>query len=105
MPCDGNKAFKEKIYVPVKERPDFNFMGLIIGPRGSNIRIMEQNCGCKIYVRGRGTEVDPDDDLYVLIESDSTDSLELGKKAINDLLFNEEGANQIKLNQLLRIDI
>ena len=31
-----------KIYVPVKEYPDYNFIGLILGPRGFTQRQMEQ---------------------------------------------------------------
>merc|ERR1712012_1234107 len=45
----------EKVYVPVKEHPDFNFVGRILGPRGMTTKQLEQETGCKIMVRGRGS--------------------------------------------------
>ncbi|GJQ69088.1 putative K homology RNA-binding domain protein [Trypoxylus dichotomus] len=45
----------EKVYVPVKEHPDFNFVGRILGPRGMTAKQLEQETGCKIMVRGKGS--------------------------------------------------
>ncbi|KAL8437494.1 hypothetical protein ACSSS7_000876 [Eimeria intestinalis] len=36
--------------------PDYNFMGIIIGPRGCNHKRLEAESGCTISVRGRGTQ-------------------------------------------------
>jgi len=41
-----------KVYIPVEEHPDYNFMGAIIGPRGMNQKRLEQETGCRISVRG-----------------------------------------------------
>ncbi|KAF7651108.1 hypothetical protein LDENG_00115550 [Lucifuga dentata] len=46
---------QEKLYVPVKEYPDFNFVGRILGPRGLTAKQLEAETGCKIMVRGRGS--------------------------------------------------
>lgn len=43
-----------KVPVPVKERPDVNFVGLLLGPRGSTLKRMEDESGAKILLRGRG---------------------------------------------------
>ncbi|CAG0886891.1 unnamed protein product [Cyprideis torosa] len=48
-------ALSEKVYVPYKEHPDFNFVGRILGPRGMTAKQLEQETGCKIMVRGRGS--------------------------------------------------
>lgn len=75
-------TLSEKVYVPVKEHPDvsfshticitcmfgiadwwelsffcvqFNFVGRILGPRGMTAKQLEQETGCKIMVRGKGS--------------------------------------------------
>ncbi|VDK64514.1 unnamed protein product [Cylicostephanus goldi] len=65
----------EKVFVPAKEHPDvshnkscifpfdalilfsiqYNFVGRILGPRGMTAKQLEQETGCKIMVRGRGS--------------------------------------------------
>merc|ERR1711983_488169 len=45
----------EKVYVPVKEHPEFNFVGRILGPRGLTAKQLEQETGCKVMVRGKGS--------------------------------------------------
>eukprot|EP00978_Attheya_sp_CCMP212_P046920 scaffold420312_cov31-Attheya_sp.AAC.1 len=44
-----------KIYVPVEKHPTYNFIGLIIGPRGKTQKDMENKTGCKIAIRGKGS--------------------------------------------------
>ncbi|CAG2182725.1 unnamed protein product, partial [Oppiella nova] len=46
---------QEKVYVPVDEHPEYNFVGRILGPRGMTAKQLEQETGCKIMVRGRGS--------------------------------------------------
>lgn len=38
-----------------QEYPDYNFIGLIIGPRGMTQKQMERDTGAKIAIRGRGS--------------------------------------------------
>ena len=45
----------KKLYVPANEHPDFNFVGRILGPRGKTVKLLEQETGCKIRVRGKGS--------------------------------------------------
>jgi len=42
-----------KIPVPINAFPTFNFIGFILGPRGSNQKRMEKESGAKIYLRGK----------------------------------------------------
>ena len=78
---------QRKIFVPVREHPHYNFIGLIIGPRGNTQKRMQQESGAKIALRGRGSVkdgragraglADPADneDLHVLITADTENSL------------------------------
>eukprot|EP01018_Ginkgo_biloba_P016462 Gb_41039 [translate_table: standard] len=93
------KLYK-KLYIPVKEYPGYNFIGLIIGPRGNTQKRMEKETGAKIVIRGKGsqkegrsqqkwdTKPDPSDneDLHVLLEADNYKSLEEASSMIEKLL-------------------
>ena len=46
---------QEKIFVPVDQHPEYNFVGRILGPRGMTAKQLEQETGCKIMIRGRGS--------------------------------------------------
>ena len=43
-----------KIYVPVKEHPEINYLGLLIGPQGSTQKQLSASTGARIVIRGRG---------------------------------------------------
>jgi len=43
----------KKLFIP--ESGDYNFIGLILGPRGSTQRELEKKSGCKISIRGKGS--------------------------------------------------
>ncbi|TKR82656.1 hypothetical protein L596_016346 [Steinernema carpocapsae] len=69
IPSDGGKKklpdpvgkvalFSRKVYFPTKKFPDFNFFGLIVGPRGMTVKELEEETGCKIMVRGKGSVLD-----------------------------------------------
>ncbi|SOV12645.1 transcription or splicing factor-like protein, putative [Plasmodium sp. gorilla clade G2] len=44
-----------KIEIPIDKYPEYNFMGLIIGPRGCNHKRLEAESGAQISIRGKGT--------------------------------------------------
>lgn len=67
---------KRKIYVPAGS--NFNYTGLIIGPKGANQKRLEEETGCKILVRGKGSQKEgqvpqPDDNepQHVLVVGDT----------------------------------
>ncbi|EFJ27692.1 hypothetical protein SELMODRAFT_77639, partial [Selaginella moellendorffii] len=80
---------QKKLYIPSKEYPGYNFIGLIIGPRGNTQKRMEKETGAKIVIRGKGSvkegrthqkrDVKPDpsenEDLHVLVEADTEEAL------------------------------
>mmetsp|Transcript_24981 Transcript_24981/g.37748 ORF Transcript_24981/g.37748 Transcript_24981/m.37748 type:complete len:605 (+) Transcript_24981:79-1893(+) len=45
----------KKIPIPVEDHPNYNFIGLIIGPRGKTQKELESKTGCKIAIRGKGS--------------------------------------------------
>lgn len=45
----------EKMTIPTKEFPNFNFIGRLLGPRGMTAKQVELDTGCKILVRGHGS--------------------------------------------------
>lgn len=46
---------EEKVAVPVDTNPEYNFIGRLMGPRGMTIKRLEQETGCRLLVRGRGS--------------------------------------------------
>eukprot|EP01121_Diplochlamys_sp_Union-15-3_P005183 TRINITY_DN15521_c0_g1_i1.p1 TRINITY_DN15521_c0_g1~~TRINITY_DN15521_c0_g1_i1.p1 ORF type:complete len:306 (-),score=72.16 TRINITY_DN15521_c0_g1_i1:49-966(-) len=100
----------KKIYIPIKEFPEYNFIGLIIGPRGLTQKKMEKESGAKISIRGKGSvkegkgrtpQPDEDEDLHVLISADTDQQVEIASKLIERLLVPvDEGKNDHKKEQL-----
>ncbi|XP_063244264.1 protein held out wings [Bacillus rossius redtenbacheri] len=119
----------EKVYVPVKEHPDFNFVGRILGPRGMTAKQLEQETGCKIMVRGRGSMRDKkkvglqeeanrgkpnwehlNDELHVLItveDSENRANLKMQRavEEVKKLLVPADGEDELKKRQLMELAI
>ena len=116
----------EKVYVPIKEFPEYNFVGRILGPRGMTAKQLEQETGCKIMVRGRGSMRDRkkeeanrgkpnwehlNDELHVLISCEDSENRARVKLAraieeIRDLLKPVvDGEDEIKKRQLIELAI
>eukprot|EP01133_Synstelium_polycarpum_P005930 gene5930-6869_t len=105
-----NEKKTMKIYIPVKEYPEYNFIGLIIGPRGNTQKKMEKESGAKIAIRGKGSMKDgkttkpqysENDELHVLLTADTQDQLEKAAVLVRQYLVPvEEGKNEHKRQQL-----
>jgi len=50
-----NASLEDKIDVPQDQYPQYNFMGLILGPRGNSLEKIKDRTGCRIIVKGRGS--------------------------------------------------
>ncbi|KAM6951738.1 protein quaking-B isoform 2-T2 [Aplochiton taeniatus] len=117
---------QEKLFVPVKEYPDFNFVGRILGPRGLTAKQLESETGCKIMVRGKGSMRDKkkeelnrgkpnwehlSEDLHVLITVEDTHNRAQIKlhRAIAEvkklLVPAAEGEDNLKKMQLMELAI
>ncbi|KAH8285273.1 hypothetical protein KR054_007072 [Drosophila jambulina] len=45
----------QKVFVPVKQYPKFNFVGKILGPKGNSLRRLQDETQCKIAIKGRSS--------------------------------------------------
>lgn len=45
----------EKVLVPIKEFPKFNFVGKILGPQGNSLKRLQEITGARIGVYGKGS--------------------------------------------------
>ncbi|KAK8530832.1 hypothetical protein V6N13_030767 [Hibiscus sabdariffa] len=106
---------QKKLYIPMKEYPGYNFIGLIIGPRGNTQKRMEKETGAKIVIRGKGSvkegrfqqkrDMKPDpsenEDLHVLVEAETQESLDAAAAMLEKLLHPvDEVLNEHKRQQL-----
>merc|ERR1712156_645484 len=118
-------TLSEKVYVPIKEYPDFNFVGRILGPRGMTTKQLEQETGCKIMVRGKGSMRDKkkedqnrgkpnwehlNDELHVLITVEDSENraqmkLQRAVEEVKKLLTVSEGEDELKKRQLMELAI
>ncbi|KAJ9161182.1 Branchpoint-bridging protein [Coniochaeta hoffmannii] len=107
---------QEKVYVPVNDYPEINFIGLLIGPRGNTLKKMETESGAKIAIRGKGSvkegkgrsdaahSSNQEEDLHCLIMADTEEKVNKAKKLIHNVIETAasipEGQNELKRNQL-----
>ncbi|XP_030054856.1 KH domain-containing, RNA-binding, signal transduction-associated protein 2 isoform X2 [Microcaecilia unicolor] len=83
----SNKNIKlsERVLIPVKQYPKFNFVGKLLGPRGNSLKRLQEETGAKMSILGKGSMRDKakeeelrksgeakyvhlSDELHVLIE-------------------------------------
>ncbi|KAL8787551.1 MAG: hypothetical protein Q9195_007723 [Heterodermia aff. obscurata] len=113
-PSDYRRPTKtqEKVYVPVNDYPEINFIGLLIGPRGNTLKKMETESLAKIAIRGKGSVKEgkgrsdaahtsnQEEDLHCLIMADTEEKVNKAKKLIHNAASIPEGQNELKRNQL-----
>ncbi|MCJ1366588.1 hypothetical protein MMC16_005717 [Acarospora aff. strigata] len=117
-PSDYRRPTKtqEKVYVPVNDYPEINFIGLLIGPRGNTLKKMETESQAKIAIRGKGSVKEgkgrsdaahtsnQEEDLHCLIMADTEEKVNKAKKLIHNVIETAasipEGQNELKRNQL-----
>jgi splicing factor 1 len=101
-----------KLYVPQDKYPDYNFIGLIIGPRGKTHREMETETGCKIAIRGKGSaragrpdsHADADQPLHVVITGDTEKQVLAAVRRVSALLVpTDDEKNEHKKKQLFEL--
>ena len=99
--------------MPVREHPEVNFLGLLIGPRGATQKQLQEMSGAKILIRGKGSQREPypghvghpddDDELHVSIEG-TDEAVEKALKEVEQILFNPEQAMRLKHEQLTNLE-
>lgn len=117
---------ERKLFVPVAQNPEYNFVGRILGPRGLTAKQLEQETQCKIMVRGRGSMRDKrkedanrnkpnwehlNEQLHVLITTNDTDNraqlkLDRAEAEVKKLLVpRADGEDDLKKKQLMELAI
>ncbi|KAL3914238.1 MAG: hypothetical protein SGILL_006185, partial [Bacillariaceae sp.] len=105
----------KKIRIPIEEHPQYNFIGLIIGPRGKTQKELESKTGCKIAIRGRGSVKDgargrrdgkvmesDDEPLHVVITGDDQRSVDAATDMIEQMLVVIDDEKNVHKQQQLR---
>ncbi|KAJ3404448.1 hypothetical protein HDU80_002846 [Chytriomyces hyalinus] len=117
-PADYKKPTKaaEKYFLPARDFPEINFIGLLIGPRGNTLKKMESESGAKISIRGRGSvkegksrsdgQLAPgeEEDLHCLVVAPTEGQVKIAIKLIEKIVETAatipEGQNELKRMQL-----
>ncbi len=97
-PADLKQGIKvqKKLYLPAKQYPQVNFIGLLIGPRGKTLKKLEADTGTVISIRGKGSvkvgkirdAVQPgdDDELHCLITAEGEDRVDKAIEIIQNIV-------------------
>ena len=104
-----------KVPIPIDKHPTYNFIGLIIGPRGKTQKELEAKTGCKIAIRGRGSVKEgargrrdgkfmegDDEPLHVVITGDDQKSVDAATDMINQMLVVIDDEKNVHKQQQLR---
>lgn len=105
----------QKITIPVDKHPNYNFIGLIIGPRGKTQKELEAKTGCKIAIRGKGSvkegargrrdgQADPGDyePLHVVVTGDDPRAVDAAATMIQEMLVVLDDERNVHKQQQLR---
>ncbi|CAG9531010.1 unnamed protein product [Cercopithifilaria johnstoni] len=122
--ASGKKVFlQEKIFVPVNEYPNYNFVGRILGPRGMTAKQLEEESGCRIMIRGRGSTREGSssrqtiyndnmkEELHILVQCEDFEerAKEKIKRAVECIRYMlippPEGEDELKRKQLMELSI
>lgn len=113
MPSDSLRRAQcmEKLWIPTKKYPGINFVGLLIGPRGTELRKMERESGAKISIRGKGAvkegksnQPGAEEELHAYITADCEEKIHAATKCVNRIISiavsSPETDNELKKQQL-----
>lgn len=94
----------EKVFIPT-DNPEFNFFSLLVGPRGSTQKRLQETTGAHINIRGHDKGGDPaadgaeQEEMHVLIEG-TEEQVTAAKAEVEKILFDPEEAQRLKAAQL-----
>lgn len=88
--------------VPIPTYTGFNYAGLIIGPKGANQKRLEEETGCKILIRGRGSQKEGQtpqlgdfDDPHVLVAGNNEEQVGKAVQQIEKIIFADEKTRNV----------
>lgn len=101
------RRLQDKFWLPVREYPDINFMGLLLGPRGQTLRNLEAGSGARISIRGRGSVrngsgagADSNEDLHCIVQADSEEAVDKALELLDALVARVTTDGNLKREQL-----
>lgn len=105
----------KKIPIPIEKHPNYNFIGLIIGPRGKTQKELEAKTGCKIAIRGKGSVKEgargrrdgkvmegDNEPLHVVISGDDQRAVDAAADMIEQMLVVIDDEKNVHKQQQLR---
>lgn len=101
-----NDASKIKRKIVLPKDSNFNYTGLLIGPKGNNQKQLEEKTGCKILVRGKGSQnptgdAEDEEDLHVIVLGDGEAQVAKACAEIERIIFSDDDTlNKIKQDQM-----
>ena len=107
LACSAQPITSTKIFTP--EDGLTNYMGLVLGPKGSSLKQMQEKYRCKIVVRGRGIQrggafdpdPSPDDDLPMHVSvTGPQDAVQFLEKEYHAMFTNAEKRREVKQRQM-----
>lgn len=109
----GGGMLSEIIMVPVEQYPTYNFVGRILGPRGTTAKQLESTTGCRVTILGRVKKDDPSTPpidngplrVQISVPADAPEAarrMETGISVIKALLIPPaDGQDELKRQQLM----
>lgn len=108
----------DKVYLPANDYPEINFIGQLLGPRGSTLKRMELSSGARISIRGKGSVKEgkskslsdgtltqnEEEDLHCIVTADSEEKLKLARKEIEKVIETAVSVPE-KNNELKRMQL
>lgn len=98
-----------KLYFPLKS--EVNLIAMILGPRGATQKDLEKKTGCKMSIRGKGSNwnstfdlSDPNEPIHVFLQADNENTLRKGisiiepildPKSLEHMQFKQQQRNQV----------
>ena len=107
LACSAQPITSTKIFTP--DDGLTNYMGLVLGPKGSSLKQMQEKYRCKIVVRGRGIQrggafdpdPSPDDDLPMHVSvTGPQDAVQFLEKEYHAMFTNAEKRREVKQRQM-----
>jgi far upstream element-binding protein len=103
-----NDASKIKRKIVLPKDSNFNYTGLLIGPKGNNQKQLEEKTGCKIIVRGKGSQnptgdAEDEEDLHVIVLGDGEAQVAKACAEIERIIFSEDDSgSRVKQEQMIQ---
>lgn len=90
---ERRKRAEEKVMINLDQYPPYQVRGQIVGPGGQNVKHVQNETGCRVQIKGRGsgflersTGEEDDLPLYLHVASSDTAALQRAKEMCLDLI-------------------